>query len=180
MKYYKCVGILFLCSFLGSCGTTFKQKNFQEFGNDFQVSVLNRSYEIKKGTILNSGRYELLNLFNLYDRKVDTINLKFNDQGELVLSFKDDIRGLKREQTIIYQGKFKNKKTYQITLVKERVQVPPVIPIIYGATHLDKINIKLLVNGDIAIKEYFRKDGNIFLITAGPSHKTKSFYKKIN
>ncbi|WP_299677362.1 hypothetical protein [uncultured Dokdonia sp.] len=172
--------ILFLCSFLGSCSATFKQKKFQEFDNDFQVSVLNSSYEIKKDTILNSGRYELLNMFNLYDKKVDTVNLKFNDHGELILSFKDDIRGLKREQTIIYKGKFKGKKTYQITLIKERVQVPPVVPIIYGKTHIDKIYIKLLANGDIAIKEYFKKEGNIFLITAGPSHKTKSFYQKIN
>ena len=81
---------------------------------------------------------------------------------------------------MIYEGKFKSRGKYKITLVKERVQVPPLIPIIYGTNHIDKIRIKLMDNGDLIVKEYFRKEGNVFLITAGPSHKSKSFYKKLN
>ncbi|GGG26677.1 hypothetical protein GCM10011344_29300 [Dokdonia pacifica] len=180
MKFYKCIGILFLCCFLGSCSAAFHKDNIQEFETGFQISVLNNSYEIKNDTILNTGKYKLLDLFNLYDKKVDTVNLQFTTNGELILSFIEDIQGLKRKQTIIYEGKFKSKEKYKITLVKERVQVPPLVPIIYGTNHIEKIKIKLMENGDLIVKEYFRKEGNIFLITAGPSHKSKSFYKKLH
>lgn len=180
MKYYKLIRVLFLAYFLSSCSATYTKRNFQELDDGFQISVLNSSYEIKNDTILTTGRYKLLDLFNLSPKIVDTVNLQLNDNGALIVSFRENVKGIERKQVITYKGKFKSKRAYEITLVKERVQVPPLIPIIYGKAHIDKISIKLMKNGDIALKNYFRKDGNIFVLGAGSSYKSKSFYRKLN
>jgi len=156
------------------------QKNVKGIDSDFEVTLLNTSYRAEKNKKKVQYKYKFLHLLNLYDIKTDTIHIRFNNKDELIVNYIEKIKGLKRTQEFTFQGEFRRNKGYEIVLVKERIRIPPIIPIIFGKTNIDKINLKTTPEGDIVITNYYRRDGNIFVLAAGNSETINYFFKKIN
>jgi hypothetical protein len=167
--------IILATFFLYSCGTglSIRKSKVDYFNNQFTGTFDNIAFKV------NGRRYgspTLLDLFEIYNIRTESIYLRFNDSDELELSYKDNEGVLKKE---LFKGTFAKKGYYEVFLRNDKKEIPPFFPIIYGKYNVNRLRIALTIQGDLIIDNKWNKSGNILFLGAGDKGRRQSFFKKI-
>ena len=160
--------ILFALIYLfSSCGTGLKisKSKYKQIDNNFSGTFVNQPSESK-------GRnYDptILKLFEIYNVKADSVYLKFNEDGKLLVIFHDSLH----TRTEIFEGRFRKKGYYEIYLRKKRIY----IPLIYSSVNVYRIRIASTIESNLVIDNLSQQNGNIFLLAGGFRDRTQFFFK---
>lgn len=86
---------------------------------------------------------------------IDSVSIKIENGERISLHFCD-----KNEcyDDVLY-GRMKNKKTFIITHKKERIYIPPVIPILFARIDHSKTEISITKNDKLLIHQYHKRGG---------------------
>ncbi|WP_395059319.1 hypothetical protein [Flavobacterium sp.] len=169
-KIMKRIFLFITISFLlYSCSTSFKvkKKDLLFIDSNLKESFNNNSYQIDS----TKHKSYLLNLFEIRKANIDTVNIKFDKNGSLILSYKFILGG---NESRYIKGRFK-KNYYEIYLRKDKIN----IPLIYSKINIDRIRVYLKKDSTLVVDKYYDNSGNIFLLAAGGSSRRQYFFKKI-
>lgn len=157
---------------LCSCGTgmSIRKSKVRYFDSRFSATVNNKSYKVK------GGRYSdltLLNLFEIRDENIDSVHISFIGSKQLKLTYIYK----KQEITRTFTGDFAKKGYFEIYLMNQKKEIPPLVPIIYSNNHIKRIRLAITVDGNLIIDNMWDESGNIFILGAGSRGRRQSFYK---
>lgn len=157
---------------LGSCrsGVGIRKANTNYFDSSFSVMVNNKSFKIKDQKYKDRT---LLNLFKINEEKADTVYMSFNNSKELKITFTD------KGQTITktFAGEFTRRGYFEIYFSNKRIEIPPLLPIIYSNNNIDRIRIALTIEGDLIVDNKWDHSGSIFLLAGGGIGRQQSYFK---
>ena len=160
-----------------ACGTGLRMNKSYciPIDDKYSGTFPNRSYKANDGNC----DMTLLQLFNIFDSKTDSVMIEFDKVGQLQITFRDSLSNLNDKTRIeTFQGYFSHKGYYEIYLKKEKKEIPPLFPIIYSDYNIDRIRIAFTTENDLIIDNKWKLGGNIFLMAAGDSDRTQYFFKK--
>ena len=159
---------------LCSCKTNIKViKSNKEHFCQFYGTFDNNAFKVVRGN--RYGSPSLLELFEIYHIKTDSVTIECDSMGELKLIFVDKEKNI-TEKTI--KGSYSNKGYLEIFLRYESKKFPPFIPIIYGKYNINKIRLSLTENGDLIVDNKWIEGGHIFIFGVGDSGNRKSYFKR--
>lgn len=166
--------IILAAFFILSCGTglSVRKSQVKYFENQFTGTFNNHSYKV------NGRRYgspTLLDLFEIYNVKADSVSIMYDKLGELELIYKDDEGKFKKEKL---KGTFAKKGYYEVFLRNDKKEIPPVFPIIYGKYNVNRIRLALTLEGDLIVDNKWNKGGNIFILGVGDKGRRQSFFSR--
>jgi hypothetical protein len=118
----------------------------------------------------------LLATFKSGDQKADSIHISISPAAELVLTYRDS-SGVR---TSTFQGRFSRKGYLEIFLTRRRVQIPPLIPLIYGSTQIYRLRIGVKAGGELVIRNKWVEEVNIFILGGGTRTNSEMHYAKLN
>ncbi|NOS94325.1 MAG: hypothetical protein HOP30_20620 [Cyclobacteriaceae bacterium] len=152
------------------------KKDYAQMDNKFTASFANKSYLVNgKGPDQYISRTTILDLFELSKGNTDSIHLHFDANNNLVLTFKDSL-GI---QTKTMHGKFKRHFYYEVFIRNDKIEIPPLLPIIYGRHDIKRLRILLTKESELLIENKWVRDGNIFLLAGGGGGVHVSYFKQI-
>lgn len=155
-----------LSLFLMSCGSQNKVRNSDLIQVDTTLCQTFHNNDSQK-------KYQTLtSLFGMQFQKDNQAEVRFDKDGDLKISYKDD-KGILRYQC--FKGRIK-KKYFEIFFEKYRKD----IPLIYGKTQIHRIRVKLTKDSTLIVQRYFNRSGHVFLMAAGSSSKEQYQFKPIN
>lgn len=139
----------------------------------FKNSISNGCYFTNEKLYGSETPQTLLNLFELNKINSDSVEISFNQQNHLVLSFKinDKIK------TETFKGKFIRNGIYEIFIRKVKQEIPPVFPFIYSKRDIFRIRVGLNNDKGLVVDIKSARDGNIFLFAAGSNKRYQNFYR---
>ena len=165
---------LIISFLLISCGTGLKtpQEKLSRIDSNFKGTLVNTSHKknLKNKVFFNT---DILTLFNLKDKKSDSVSISFTSNDELKLTY-EDILG---KTTEYYKGKFSKKGYYEIYLRKKNIQIPPILHILYSNKDIYRLRINLTKEKELIIDSYSNIGGNVFLFAAGNSGRHQHYFK---
>ena len=118
----------------------------------------------------------LLFLNGAFTSGADTISLNINAEENLQVTYRDSLHVMRTE---IYEGKLKKSGFYEIFLFKERIEIPPVMPIIYSKVNFGRLRIGMTKERSLIVDTYFTHGGNIFIFAAGSSSRKQYYFQSI-
>ncbi len=149
---------------LSSCtGLKIKRADFKPIDKTFNSSFYNVPSKTK-------GHYPdstMLEVFEIFQVRSDSINLSFNNSGQLQISFD------KNSQTKSFDGKFK-KGYFQIYFRNKKT----IIPIFYSKRDIYRLRLALTKDNELIIANKWARDGNIFILAGGASGHRKYYFKQ--
>lgn len=159
-------------SFLCSCGTgmNIKKSQVKYFSDHFSATINNNSY---KANAQRYGSPSLLQLFEIQNEIADSVSIKFNDNHELILSYKAN----DTTKDKIFKGQFVEKSYYEIFLRNKKKEIPNGFPIIFSSNNINRIRIALTNQGDLIVDNMWDEGGNIFIFGVGDKGRRQSFFK---
>ncbi|MEO5775615.1 MAG: hypothetical protein ABIQ27_01840 [Flavobacterium sp.] len=157
--------LISLCFLLMSCASEKKIKNRDLMKID---SSLDRTFSNKDFTKQNKTLTSLFEMNRLTDKE---INLSFDKEGDLKISYKDALGG---DRFRCFNGKFK-RNFFEVYLEKKRIPFPP----IYWITQVNRLRISLDKENNLIIDSYFNHSGMILMMAAGSSNKEQFIFKPI-
>lgn len=174
MLMTKTVTLILAIFFLCSCGTvlSIRKSKVNYFNAQLSGTFDNIAFKV------NGRRYgspTLLDLFEIYNIRTDSVSVKFNGSEELELSYKDNEEKFKKES---FKGTFTKKGYYEVFLRNDKKEIPPLFPIIYGKYNVNRIRIALTIQGDLIIDNKWNKSGNILFLGVGDKGRRQSFFNK--
>lgn len=125
---------------------------------------------------MKGGRYgnlTLLNIFEIRDENIDSVQISFNDTKELKFTYTD--KGQKIIKT--FAGTFAKKGYFEIYFRNQKKEIPPLLPIIYSNNHINRVRLALTIDGNLIVDNMWDDSGNIFILAAGSSGRRQSFFK---
>jgi len=184
------ITLIISCLFIFvSCGTGLKvsKANYKKMDINFSGAFINSSFKTKTGTaipglstdISNESKTTIASLLRLSDVKksqTDPIIFKLNTDKNLVVTYVDS---LQIQKTKVFKGKLRKRGYYEYFHYKERVEIPPLFPIIYGEVHISRLRFGFS-NNNLVIDDYYISNGNIFIFAAGNSHREQYYFKPID
>lgn len=171
MKSKVLIVIVLIYFILYSCKTNvevIKSNRFYQFSGIFD----NNAFKVKGRRY---GSPTLLELFEIYHIKTDSVTIKCDSVGNLKLIFVDNKKNI-TEKTV--KGSYSKKGYLEIFLRYESKGFPPFIPIIYGKYNINKIRLSLTTNGDLVVNNKWIEGGHIFIFGIGDSGKRRSYFKR--
>jgi hypothetical protein len=141
----------------------------KHFNSSFSAKVDNAPLNSAK---ISHGDLTLLGLFEITNRNIDSIYISFNASSELCLTYQFD--GQKITKT--YTGYFSRRKYYQIYTKKQKIEIPPLLPIIYNNTHVNRLRIALTIDGLLIVDNMWDNGGSIFFFGAGASGRRQILF----
>jgi hypothetical protein len=157
--------VVVICMLLMVAGKTYSQESVVQSG-----TFNNHAYKVKGRRY---GSPTLLDLFEIYNVKADTVSIMCDKSGGLELTYKDDEGKFKTEK---FKGTFAKKGYYEVFLSNEKKEIPPVFPIIFSKYNVNRIRLALTVKGDLIVDNKWIKGGNIFILGAGDKGRRQSFF----
>jgi hypothetical protein len=166
--------IILATFFLYSCGTGLSIRKSQVKYFDVQLSGTfdNNAFKV------NGRRYgspTLLDLFEIYHIKTDSVSIIFDKSGELELTYKGNDGKFKTDS---FKGAFTKKGYYEVFLRNDKKEIPPVFPIIYGKYNVNRIRLALTTEGHLIVDNKWNKSGNILFLGVGDKGRRQSFFKR--
>ncbi|MBO9202432.1 MULTISPECIES: hypothetical protein [Niastella] len=161
---------LFLCSC--STGLNVRKSKIVYFNKEFTGTFDNNAYDV------NGRRYgspTLLGLFERYNEKADSVSILFDTSGRLELTFMDSLGTVKSEK---FKGSFGKKGYYQVYLRNDKIEIPPVFPIIFGKHNINRVRLACTPEGNLIIDNQWNESGNIFLLGVGDNGRRQSFFSR--
>ena len=183
--------ISLICLFVfSSCGNglQIKKQNFEKMNTIFSGKFINGSVSSKKRSAIpfisidtsvmdERSISSLLFLSDMFSASTDTISLKLDTNENLQVSYRDSLQVLRTE---IFEGKLRRRGFYEIYLFKERIEIPPVISIIYGKVNIGRLRLGLTRERKLIVDAYLTHGGNIFIFAAGSSSRKQYLFEPIN
>jgi hypothetical protein len=167
---------IFIIIFLTSCRTGFgiRKSDLIPFDKGFSARVQNRaSKEITRSHYQHD--LNLLPLLSLRDHHSDSIDFFFVNQTRLQISFIENGQRLEK----VLDGRMSKRGYFESFFENERIEVPPVIPILYSKYNIDRLRIALHRDGCIIVSRFGRRAGNLLFVTGGgENHSTGCFQFK--
>lgn len=166
--------IILVTFFLCSCGTglSVRKSKVKYFDAQFPGTFDNNAFKVN---VRRYGSPTLLDLFEIYYVKTDSVSVKCDSSGELELTYKNNEGNLKKET---FKGTFAKRGYYEVFLRNDRKEIPPVFPIIYGKYNVNRIRIALTTQGDLIIDNEWNESANIFIIGVGDKGRRQSFFRR--
>jgi hypothetical protein len=123
-----------------SCGTGIKisKSDLKPISSNSSGTFQNHPYRTLAKSYLEREKLPpqtLLNHFHIF-MDADTVHLEFNSNQQLVLSYKDSIA----TRTLTFNGKFSKKGYYEIIFCKKKIEIPPVIPVLFSRREIDSVD----------------------------------------
>ncbi|MEP0262803.1 hypothetical protein [Dokdonia sp.] len=165
---------------LTSCASRKRQEDTVKVEVGFNATVVNEPYETKNSDLSTFNRYNLLHMLNIYDKDIDTIMMNFKNKNELIITYVEEIGSIHKTESAIFKGKFKKDGSFQIFLEKRRLQVPPVIPVLYNQVHIDKVMMSMTKDGNLLLENYYKREGSVLIIGGGNTFKYSQKFKIID
>jgi hypothetical protein len=174
---YALIPVFFIFISCGSGMTGVKSSDFKNIDSNFSGTFKNLSY---KNARKHSSGYifddlGILNLFEIKNKNLDSINLSFVNDHSLLIKYSDSTG----TRTKKFSGKFTKRGFFEIYFRKQNVQIPPLFPIIYSKTNVDRIRISLSSNNDLLIDDYSARGGNIFILAGGGNSSAIYYFERI-
>jgi hypothetical protein len=112
---------------------------------------------------------------NKPDVKLCTLNIE--SATSLVLEYIDSASiNANKNCKHRFEGKLLKSGVFEIYHQKKRIEIPPIIPIIYSNVNISRLRIGLLRNNRLAIEYKYVNTGNWFLLAAGSSSRDTYFF----
>jgi hypothetical protein len=144
-----------LFCFVSCTGVRIPKDEFKTIDASFKGCFYNRVSQA-------NGRHAdstLLNVFQSWGYKTDSVTLQFNAKNQLELNFGDPTHPL------TFDGKFK-KGYYEIYLRKMKKDIPPIVPIIYSNHDIYRLRIALANNKDLIVDNKWERDASFLMLMA--------------
>ena len=144
------------------------------FDSQFTGTFKNNAYDV------NGRRYgspTLLDLFEIYNVKADSVSMFFDKSGQLELTYTDSEGKFKKEN---FKGAFEKKGYYQIFLHNDKKQVPPGFSIIYGKYNVNRLRLAGTMEGNLIVDNQWNQGGNILFLGVGDKGRRQSFFSRKN
>jgi hypothetical protein len=163
---------ILLSVILSSCGSGLqvRKSRIEYFNKNFAATVDNRPFQVKKKSYRAPT---LLELFEIKNVSSDSVELRFTADSLLFVGYYDI--GIWTEQ--VFMGRFKKKGYYQIFLRRKRIEIPPLIPIIYSRVDIDRLRLALTSEGDLIVDNKWRGSGNILILSGGDLGRSQYFFR---
>lgn len=160
--------VFILCYFTSCTGVRMYKSELHPIDANFKGSFHNRALMPK--TV--GADSTLLNLFELYGYKADSVALQFNSNNQLELRFGKE--GYSRT----FVGKFKH-GYYQIYLRKEKGGFPPFVPLFYDTRDIDRLRITLTKTGDLIVDNKWERTARVLIMAGGGSGRKQYQFSSI-
>lgn len=150
------------------------KRNFNTITAEYSGSFQNNSCRTIGRSYLAKQKFppqSLLNHFHILS-DTDSVQLQFNSNNQLVLTYKDS----GTTKTSVFDGKFLNKGYYEIVFHKKKIEIPPVIHILFSHREIERLRIALTKNNELMIDRKYVLDGNFLFVGGGASDRTQNFY----
>ncbi len=172
MKKILLLTLLFFAIY--SCGT-YRINKTSDFVKLADLQVLNGNYIGKSEiTSKNKNTNYILQNFNINNEKADFVQLTFQEPNAVKLNYLVDSDKGTEAKEIILKGERKE-QFLEIYFSKKQ----SFIPLIYSLIDVSRIRIGQDKNGDLLIKDFYDRSGNILFFGAGASDERSCNYKKV-
>jgi len=189
IKFVTLIVALFFIFIFSSCGTGLRvsKVDFKKINTSFSGTFINNSFKTKTRTaipglstdISNESKTTIASLLKLHDvlkSQTNPITFKINADKNLVVTYIDSLH---IQKTKVFKGKLRKRGYYEYFHYKERVEIPPLFPIIYGEAHISRLRFGFS-NNNLVIDDCYISNGNIFIFAAGNSHREQYYFKPID
>jgi len=170
----KMVIVLVTIGFLTSCRTGFgvRKSDLITFDKGFSARVQNRAFkEITRSHYQHD--LNLLPLLSLRDHHTDSIEFVFVNQTRLHISFIEN--GQRVEKT--FDGKVSKSGYFESFFENEKLEIPPILPIVYSRYNIDYLRLALHRDGCMIVGRYSRRAGNLLFIGGGGKSESIGCFK---
>jgi hypothetical protein len=150
------------------------KKNFKPITAEYSGTFQNNSHHTTGKSYLEKEKFpprSLLNHFHIL-LNTDSVHLAFNSNKQLVLIYKDSMT----TRTLVFDGKFSNKGYYEIVFHKKKIEIPPIIHVLYSHREIERLRIALTKNNELMIDCKYVLDGNFLFVGGGASDRTQNFF----
>jgi hypothetical protein len=79
----------------------------------------------------------------------------------------------------MFEGEFNKKGYFEIYLSKDKVAIPPLFPILYSRTNINRLIIIGSREGNLIVDNYYDRSGNFFILATGSSARNQFYFKKL-
>ena len=174
--------IFILTIILTSCysGLKISKKERLVLNKNFNATVGNSASIIKSKNVKHQT---LLEAFHI--QEILALNKKIaTDVDSVKIYFKDSTLNLYYEAnehigSHSFKGYFTEKGFFEINTFNDKINIPPILPILYSSHYIDRIRVGLTKNGEIWVNTFFDNTKNIFfLVGGGISNQTYYFNYK--
>ncbi|MES2654904.1 MAG: hypothetical protein V4620_04900 [Bacteroidota bacterium] len=165
------LSVLLFCS-CGS-GLQVRKSKVQPLTPLFSATIANVPYKISPEKEFGKDHHELLTTLHEATGNIDSVNVYFNSNKQLTIAFK--YKGKEFSKT--YAGRFSKKGYYEFYLQKKKMEIPPIVPILYSKVHIERYRLGLTIDGDLIVDNFHENSGNILIISAGYQYRYQTFYK---
>lgn len=159
-----------------SCGTGLKirSENFKAIVPGFNGTYSNITHIDKDSTNITDSSYTILSLFNIFDKTCEEVTLTIAKTNQLKITYEDTSGVIDQ----YFEGKFSKKGYFEIYLSKDKIEIPPLFPIIYSNVHIHRMRIAQTADNSLVIDSYYDSGGNIFILAGGTFRRSQHYYKK--
>ncbi|MBT1686843.1 hypothetical protein [Dawidia soli] len=166
--------IILAALFLYACGTGVSVRKSKVKYLDGQLSGTfdNNAFKV------NGCRYgspTLLDLFEIYQVRTDSVSVAFDGSGALELAYTDNDGEWKKDKL---KGSFTKKGYYEVFLRNDKKEIPPFFSIIYGRYNVNRIRMVLTTEGDLIIDNTWDESANILFLGVGDKGRRQSFFRQ--
>lgn len=120
------------------------------------------------------GPHTLLEVFKLDSIVTDSVTIAFDSAARLRISY--TFNGTLREH--LFAGAFTRKGGYKFIFENKKIEIPPVIPILYSQYHIHHIRLSLTPEGNLLLRNRWKQGGNIFILGGGDEGRRKYYFSK--
>lgn len=166
--------IILATLFLSACGTgvSVRKSNVKYFDGRLSGTFDNNAFKV------NGRRYgspTLLDLFEIYQVRTDSVSVVLDRSGELELAYTDNDGECKKSRL---KGSFTKKGYYEVFLRNDKKEIPPFFSIIYGRYNVNRIRLALTTEGDLIVDNTWDESANILFLGVGDKGRRQSFFKQ--
>jgi len=147
-----------------------RKSQVKYFDNHFSATICNHAFKVHGRRY---GSPSMLGLLEIQDEITDSVLMRFNDNSELELTYKDN----DTLKTKVFKGQFAEKGYYEIFLRYKKNEIPHGFPIIYGNNNINRIRMALTIESDLVVDNMWDEAANIFIIGVGDKGRRQSFFK---
>ena len=119
------------------------------------------------------GKPELTSILRLKNPIRENLEIMFTDVNEMTVRYQCPTGSMEKR----FKGKFDRKGRFVFFHSKKRIEIPPIIPILYSQVDWDRVRISLTPDRKyMHVQEKWNHSGNILLLGAGNIGDSKAVF----
>jgi len=158
---------------LAACKSTVSSRSATPVLNPAYTGTF-ANHPYKADWIKHYGPYTLLDVFKIDSVVTDSVTIAFDSAARLRLSY--TLNGTSREQ--VFAGAFNKKGVYKFIFENKKIEIPPILPIIYSQYHVHHIRLSLTREGNLFLRNRWIQGGNIFILSRGDQGRRRYYFSK--